>query len=393
VVLPVGAALLLGACGPFGPSPADHAAPVSADQPAPPASTAPSTPTTPGTTPATTPPTTPPTTPATTPPPPPPQGVIAGSKVGIDEAYNPLWESTANLNADLDAIKASGAAWVSWDFDWSAVQDGGPNSYNWALLDRGVAAANARGLQILAIPDYTPSWARPAGTDNKYPPTRNADYVAFVQAAVARYAPQGVHHWAIWNEPNNPSFWKPNPDVAAYATLLKATYPAIKTLDPTATVLTGGTAPSGDPLSPADWLAGLYANGAQGSFDAVNHHPYAGLPSAPATIAPWNSFQQTLDLHNLMVSHGDGNKHVWGTEAGAYTGTATGAVDAATQAQFITQYLQIWNSWTFTGPLFIYELRDAGTDPTNSEDNWGLQTPNHTPKPAWAAFTSAIHPG
>jgi hypothetical protein len=319
--------------------------------------------------------------------------VIGGSKVGIDEAYNPLWESDAALNADFNAIKASGATWVSWDFDWSAVQDGGPNSYNWALLDRGVNAANARGLHVLAIPDYTPTWARGAGTDNKFPPTNNADFVRFVKAAVTRYAPQGVHTWSVWNEPNNPDFWKPNPDVAAYSAMLKATYPAIKTADPTATVLTGGTAPSGDPLSPADWLTGLYANGAQGSFDAVNHHPYAGLPYGPATIAPWNSFQQTLDLHAIMVSHGDGAKQVWGTEAGAYTGTATGAVDAATQAQFITQYLQIWNSWTFTGPLFMYELRDAGTDPTNREDNWGLQYPNLTPKPAWTAFTNAIHPG
>jgi hypothetical protein len=319
-----------------------------------------------------------------------PNAVIAGSRVGIDEAYQPLVERHAELNADFDAIKASGAKWVSFDFDWSTVQDAGPGSFNWSPLDRGVDAANARGLRVLAIPDYTPGWARGAGTDNKYPATRVADYVTFVTAAVARYAPRGVHTWAVWNEPNNPRFWKPNPDVTAYTALLKATYAAIKSVDAQAMVLDGGTAPAGGTNAPAAWLQGLYANGARGFFDAANHHPYAGLPYGPATIASWNSFQQTLDLHRVMINNGDGQKQVWGTEAGAYTGTATGAVDRATQARYITQYLQIWNSWTFTGPLFIYELRDGGTNASNREENWGLQTPTLTPKPAWTAFTNAI---
>ncbi len=200
-------------------------------------------------------------------------------------------------------------------------------------------AANTRGLKVLGIPDYTPSWARAARTDNKYPPRNDDDYVNFVKAAVTRYAPKRVHTWAIWNEPNNADFWKPKPDVAAYSDLLKATYPAIKTLDPSATVLTGGTAPADGALSPASWLSSLYAHGDKDSFDAVSHHPYAGLPFGPATIAPWNSFQQTLDLRNLMVIHADGAKKIWGTEAGAYTGTARGAVARDTQARHGTPSL------------------------------------------------------
>jgi hypothetical protein len=316
---------------------------------------------------------------------------IAASRVGIDEDYRPFYVGTQELSADFNAIKASGAAWVSFDFDWSTVQHEGPTSYNWAPLDWVVSAANARGLKVLAIPDYTPSWARGAGTDNKFPPTSNGDYINFVTAAVTRFAPQGVHTWAIWNEPNNPDFWKPNPDVAAYAELLKATYPEIKTLDPSAVVLTGGTAPASGSLSPASWLSGLYARGAKDSFDAVSHHPYAGLPYGPATVAPWNSFQQTLELRRLMVAHADGAKKIWGTEAGAFTGKAVGAVDRTTQARFIADYLRLWNKWsTFTGPLFIYELRDGGTNLADREDNWGLLTTNGTPKPAWHAFTAAV---
>jgi hypothetical protein len=176
-----------------------------------------------------------------------------------------------------------------------------------------------------------------------------------------------------------------------YTDLLKATYPAIKTIDPSAVVLTGGTAPASGPVSPANWLSGLYAHGAKDSFDAISHHPYAGLPYGLATVAPWNPFQQTLELRHLMVAHADGAKKIWGTEAGAYTGKAVGAVDRTTQARFITDYLRLWKSWSsFTGPLFIYELRDAGTNRANREDNWGLLTANGTPKPAWHAFTAAL---
>ena len=320
-----------------------------------------------------------------------PRNTVAASRVGIDENNRPFSAEPRELSADFNAIKASSAEWVSFDFDWSTVQAAGPTSYSWAPLDKAVNAANARGLKVLAIPDYTPSWARAPRTDNKYPPTNNGDYVNFVAAAVTRYAPQGVHTWAIWNEPNNPDFWKPNPDVAAYSQLLKATYPTIKTLDRSAVVLTGGTAPASGSLSPASWLSGLYAHGAKDSFDAISHHPYAGLPYGPATVAPWNPFQQTLELHHLMVANADGAKKIWGTEAGAYTGEAIGAVDRTTQAQFITDYLRLWSRWSsFTGPLFIYELRDAGTNRANREDNWGLLTTNGTAKPAWHAFIAAL---
>lgn len=394
VVLPVAGALLLGACGPFGPSPADHAAPLSA---APagqaggttPTSAAPTTTTVPApvtTTPTPPTPTTAPTTPTTVPA---AQPVISGTKVGFS---NPLWwESDAGVAADFDRIHATGATWVRFDFDWSAVQANGRNAWDWSSVDRGVDAAKARGLNVLAVADYTPTWARPAGTNDKTPPTNPADYATFVRAAAARYGPLGVRNWEIWNEPNNPQFWGPTPDVAAYTTLLRQSYAAIKAVDPGATVMTGGTSPAGGADAPLAWLQGIYANGGRSSFDAVAHHPYTGQPYGPSTIAPWNAFQQTLDLHNFMVSQGDANKRIWGTEAGAFTGTSTNSIDEATQAQFVTQYLQDWNAWSsFTGPLFYYSVRDLGTDPTNREDNFGLVHNDGTAKPGLAAVTNAI---
>jgi polysaccharide biosynthesis protein PslG len=352
------AAVLLGACGPFGPSPSSGA-------PAAPAAPAPSG----------------------------GAATITGSRVGFAQAYNPLWESDAQLGADFDAIKATGAKWVRYDFDWGAVQGNGPNSWNWAVVDRGVNAARARGLNVLATLAYTPAWARPGGTDDKTPPTNPADYASFARAAAARYGPQGVQAYEIWNEPNNSDFWKPAPDVAAYTTMLRTAYAAIKGVDPQATVITGGSSPEGGADAPASWLSGIYANGGGGSFDAVGHHPYTGMPYGPSTNAPWNPFQQTVDIHNVMVNHGDGGKLIWGTEAGAWTGTSQNAVSESTQAQYVSQYLQGWSNWaSFTGPFFYYGLRDQGTDLGNREDNFGLEHADGSPKPGLSTLTSDVSP-
>ena len=111
-------------------------------------------------------------------------------------------------------------------------------------FDRVVTEASARGLHVLATPLYTPAWARAAGTDPLYPPSDLARYAAFCSAAVAHFAPLGVHHWEIWNEPNR-GFWKPAPDPARYTAMLKLAYAAIKAQDPSAFVVSGGLSPYG----------------------------------------------------------------------------------------------------------------------------------------------------
>jgi hypothetical protein len=296
-------------------------------------------------------------------------------------------------------MAASGAKWVRISFQWSSVQSGGPNSYNWAILDRGVNAARARGMHVLANPAYTPTWAQPAGaTSDKFPPADPTTYANFVAAAVARYAPLGVKDWEIWNEPNTPQFWQPLPDPVAYVTLLRTTYSAVKRVDPTAVVLTGGTAPAGATLdamssdgrsySPYRWLRLLYENGAGASFDAVATHPYASFPYSPATS--WGNTMQMPAMYDLMRSWGDGAKKLWGTEMGYPTGAGSGAVDEATQATYIRDYLTVWSRWGFVGPLFLYQLRDRGTNVADVEDNFGIVRRDFSKKPAYDVFDQGV---
>ena len=150
----------------------------------------------------------------------------------------------------------------------------------------------------------------------------------------------------------------------------------------------------GTDYSPETWLRGLYARGARGSFDAVGHHPYA-FPVNPLEAHPWNAFTQTAVLHYVMTANGDGDKKVWGTEMGAPTGTDSGVLTEAQQAQWVHDYYLGWNTTfrSFTGPLVWMELRDSGTNVGDKWQNLGLQHGDRRPKPAYAAFQAVMANG
>jgi hypothetical protein len=63
-------------------------------------------------------------------------------------------------------------------------------------------------------------------------------YQSFVRTAVARYAPMGVHQYALENEVNAPSFWQGTP--ADYEELARLGAAAVRSADPDARVLDSG---------------------------------------------------------------------------------------------------------------------------------------------------------
>jgi hypothetical protein len=322
-------------------------------------------------------------------------GAAIAGRAGFAEGYTLLWGSDTELNQRLDGIAATGATWLRVDFDWSVAQPSA-SSWNWGPIDRVVNAARARGLRVLALLTYTPVWARPPGTSDKNPPTNVADFATFARAAVQRYQPKGVAHWEIWNEPNSKWFWSPKPSPSAYTALLRSASTAIKGVDPGATVITGGLSPAPDAadgtmVAPLTFLQGIYAAGGRASFDAVAHHPYnyPYMPMRSESYYNWNAFAGvTPALHDTMVANGDGAKKIWGTEMGAPT------VDGSTPeyvAAYVTEAYTAWSQWSYTGPLFWYSYRDAGTDPADIESNFGLVTQTFAPKePALQAFVSVL---
>jgi polysaccharide biosynthesis protein PslG len=308
-------------------------------------------------------------------------------------------EDPATLGRDLDAFQQLHARWLRVDVNWAMIQAGGPGSYNWEPIDRIVQGATARSINVLASIDFTPAWARPAGTDATYGPDPT-QYAEFAAAATRRYAAMGVHSYEVWNEPNNSGAWTPTPNPAAYTQVLRAAYPAIKGADPQATVLTGGTGPApndGTQIPPLDFLNAIYANGGGGSFDAVSHHPYT-FPAYPGETQNWSPWYQMYgtspSLRSLMIAHGDGAKKIWATEFGAPTSGPSGSyISEAVQASMVTRAISEWRTYPWAGPLFFFQGRDLYPNTDSRENFFGLLRYDFSPKPAYAAYQAAVSGG
>jgi polysaccharide biosynthesis protein PslG len=297
------------------------------------------------------------------------------------------------LAQDLNLDQSSGAKWLRIDINWAQIQGGGPSSYNWSDIDSVVQGAEARGMSILGIIVYTPAWARPAGTDASYGP-QPAAYAKFAATAVAHYSALGVHAYEVWNEENNQQSWTPAPNAANYTAMLRAAYPAIKSADPSATVVTGGLSPAvddGTNIAPTTFLQGIYANGGHGSFDAVGMHPYCNpdMPGAPDSWSAWYQMYGTpTNIRGIMVANGDGAKKIWGTEFGAPSSGTTG-LSQAFQSQTVTRAYQLWSSYSWAGPLFFYQGRDSGSDATDVYDNYGFASSSFDLKASFFAYQQA----
>jgi hypothetical protein len=320
----------------------------------------------------------------------------AAASAGLFEDLQYLTGSA--LSARLDQYVAIGAKVARFQLIWENVQSSGPGTYDWQYIDAVVAGLEARGITALPVIDTTPTWARAAGCSaHVCAPADPNTYAAFAAAAARRYAPQGVHDWEIWNEPNNPIFWQPSPNTAAYTELLKAAYASIHAVDPAATVISGGLAPAATGngwIAPVQFLSEIYADGGGGSFDAVGWHPY----DFPDTVTQYRSDGHAWDqmtgtspsARSLMIAHGDGGKSIWATEFGAPTCTGDSTcVTEGQQATMVTEAYALWRTYSWAGPLISYMYQDTGTDQANREDFFGFVRADGSQKPAYAAFRAA----
>jgi polysaccharide biosynthesis protein PslG len=317
-------------------------------------------------------------------------GSTASPALGITEDIQYL--TGASLSARLDQYAEIGVKVARFQLIWATVQAGGPAAYDWRSVDAVVAGLVVRGIEAIPVIDATPSWARGldcTATETCAPADAN-QYATFAAAAAARYSRRGVHSWEIWNEPNNPLFWKPAPSPTAYAALLKAAYARIHAVEPTATVISGGLAPTETNsgwIAPLEFLRDMYAAGAQGSFDALGWHPY----DYPAIVGHnWNQMSRTEpSARSLMVANGDGGKRIWATEFGAPTCTGDPTcVSEQQQSQMLSRAYALWRSYSWSGPLIIYSYEDRGTDESNREDHFGLVRHDGVAKPALTTFAS-----
>lgn len=315
------------------------------------------------------------------------EAVVAPSDgYGFSVGAPMTWMSDAEAGRELDAVARTGASWLRVFVDWSRVEPM-PGAYDWGYLDHWIDGALSRGLKVLAMIAYSPEWARPAGSYFSAPPVDSAVFASFVTNVVKRYGDR-VSSWEIWNEPNVPIFFGYQDNRAArYTELLKAAYPAVKAAQPHSTVLAAGMSRAFGPDAPPVFVEAMYAQGAKGYFDAMAMHPY--VYPAGLAVDDHNGWSDVERVRQLMVDNGDGGKKIWMTEIGAPTAAATaGGVSQQEQARQITDVLWKTAQVDFSGPAFIYSIRDIDTaDPANDQDNFGaLLTSDWQPKAAAAVL-------
>ncbi|MBU2957917.1 cellulase family glycosylhydrolase [Paracoccus sp. C2R09] len=315
---------------------------------------------------------------------------IAGLAVGLDALR---WQSHTSLVAEFMDYHQLGLRWLRTDLNWASVQSAGPDSYDWRDMDRIVAMARMHDMKVLPAVGSLPDWAWTTDADGRKIRDARA-FGRFMQAAAERYAPQNIHVWEIWNEPNLQGPFPPHPDASAYAALLKEAAAAIRDTDPGAIVLLGGLAAvmvtdlDGDPaaISALDFLETIYAEGAGSSFDAVGFHPYTGT-ALPDPSDPQNGWGlMSGPLRDIMAANGDGSKPIWVTEYGAPTNIGGGGTSHDDQARMLGSAADLAQRTPWIDALFWYSYRDLGDDPQNREDWFGLIDAQGHPKPARAAF-------
>lgn len=228
------------------------------------------------------------------------------------------------LETELAKIEAAGFTWVRQSFWWEQIE---PEAgiFEWDTYDAIVAAVDAHvGLQLVAVLDGTPGWARHRlAPDHPYaPPASPEAYGAFAQAVAARYA-DSITYYQIWDEPNIRLHWGDrDPRPAHYAAMLQAAHTAIHGADAEASVIMAALAPTVETgpenLSELLFLRAVYDQGGGDYFDAAAGKPYGySLDPYDRRVAEnLQNFSRLILLREELVRHGDGDKPIWGSNFG-----------------------------------------------------------------------------
>ena len=180
--------------------------------------------------------------------------------------YGVMWDRGATWapaevqEAHWALMAQSGVETVRVVFSWAAAQPVAGTRPDLLRTDELVARAARHNIRVLPIVLDTPDWAARNPGAVGSPPEHIGAYTAFLRSLVLRYGPGGsfwdehadlpqihLRDWQIWNEPHLGVYWNTdgrskNAWAREYARLLKASKPAIESIDPGARIVLAGLA-------------------------------------------------------------------------------------------------------------------------------------------------------
>lgn len=255
-------------------------------------------------------------------------GQISNSSLAMDfETFQqdpvnvPLSERTAQ------SVAQSGVKWARVFANWNKIELSS-GVYSYEGLDPLVSRLQSHGFKIfMVLNGGTGAGGNPLYAGGNSPTNANGaqgPWLNFVGDAVGRF--QGViTHWEIWNEPNFD--WKPVPNAMDFAGLAYETALKIRSVQPSATCILGGTSlvdiqffETVLPIVGSEIdVVGIhpyrqYPEQAQDTFLAL--HP--GLkPNAEFVNVGANSYGEEIAKINALFSGlGLSRLKIWSSEAG-----------------------------------------------------------------------------
>lgn len=264
------------------------------------------------------------------------------------------------------------------NFPWIKVNVNMSSSDPIGLIDS--ARSRYPGVKILVRLDQTPAaWQ----TGNDADPIRADLFAAYLRNIATRLRGK-VQAYELYNEPNLKWEWNTYiaggggyPSVPGYVRILQIAYPALKSGDPNALVITGGLSSAGGGGSGAigdlNFIDQLYQYGASGYFDALGTHPYGG--SCTYDVGACSEeiyFRRAEAQHNRMAALGDTTHQMWATELGwlvdprlyghpecmsglgGRAGWVRGPEDVA--VQLVAAYRYAADNWPWMGGMFFFNF-------------------------------------
>lgn len=339
---------------------------------------------------------------------------------------------SADRNDVLDEAVRAQARYARINLPWALIASRAPAqptdpadpAYDFRAYDAAIVSASSKGLEPLLTVTRAPKFAEGKGRPGSAPagswkPDAKA-YGRFAHAVAARYSGHfsglpKVRHYQAWNEPNLSVYltpqYKGKRSVAPriYRKLLNRFYAGVKAVSRANVVVTGGTAPYGDPpggdrTRPLTfWRSVLCLQGhkrlrrskcpQKPKFDVLAHHPIntSGGPKRSArdpddaSTADFGQLRKLLHAakrHHTLAAHG--HQTLWATEIWwSSKPPDPRGIKPAKQARYIEQALYLlWRQ----GAKVVINLQVRDPAQGGGEVYAGVYYHDGKPKPALTAL-------
>jgi hypothetical protein len=297
---------------------------------------------------------------------------LNGSKV-----FHIIGEEPEKVRQRLDWMNDLGVHWDRSDLWWHVVEPE-PGEWDFSRAEDSFDILEEYGVQWYPILAYGSARWMDERTGVLTEEEREL-YAEYVYRTVDRFKDR-AKIWSLWNEPNIPNFWSPEPNPDLYYKLVEAAYPRMKEADPEAQMATLVLAPV------AGWdrefTDRFFRLGGMEFTDIFDYHFYRH--SGPEEDVP----VELAEIRALMHKYGE-EKPIWITESGV-SSNLEGVEDFEKQASLAIRH-HLVSLAHGVDRFFYFDLQNWYDDrPEEWDSTLGLVTAAGEPKPSYYAYQTMV---